>query len=78
MNPPTAENTSTTIITDAMILDLELKMDASMVVNLVAPVRKYILVAPRNNGLCYSYYRFKQKASVINAGAVESLNYVNW
>jgi len=32
MKPPTAPNTTITIIIDAMMLDLELKWDASMVV----------------------------------------------
>jgi hypothetical protein len=34
MKPLMAEKTTTTIIIDAMMLDLELKMDASMVLGL--------------------------------------------
>jgi len=48
MNPPTAENTSTTIITDAKILDLELKCMPPWSLGFDASERKYIHSAPRH------------------------------
>lgn len=54
MNPPTAENTTTTIITDAKILDLELKCMPPWSLGFDASERKYIHSAPRHKGCVWA------------------------